>query len=98
MERVYPVANVADDRRSSFRMEPDAQLRAMRRIRASGLELTGTYHSHPGTLPRPSARDRFLALHPGSTHLIISLARKEPEVRCYQITDEGNRPVELALR
>lgn len=98
VERAYPVENVAEDRRRAFVMAPEAQLRAMREIRNSGLELTGTYHSHPRTPPRPSVRDRLLALYPDSAHLIISLAGAEPEIRCYLITEAGNSPIELAVR
>lgn len=97
VERLYPVANVAADRRREFVMEPEAQLRSMREIQGDGLELTGTYHSHPTTPPRPSARDRLLALYPDSTHLIISLAGAEPEIRGYRITEGGNHPVELSV-
>ncbi len=97
VERIYPVANVAGDRRRAFVMEPEAQLRSMREIRGSGLELVGTYHSHPITPPRPSVKDRLLALYPDSAHLIVSLAGAEPEVRCYRITEEGNHSVELCI-
>ena len=97
-ERVYPVANVAGDRRRAFEMEPEAQLRSMREIRRSGLELVATYHSHPTTPPRPSVKDSLLALYPDSAHLIISPADAEPEVRCYRITEEGSHPIELSIR
>lgn len=83
---VYPVPNAAGNPRSRFTMEPGAQLTAMREIRNRGLDLTGTYHSHPTTLPYPSSRDRELALYPQCAHLIVSLASPEPEVRCWSIT------------
>lgn len=97
VERTYPVANVAGDRRRAFLMEPEAQLRSMREIRGSGLELLGTYHSHPASSPRPSVEDRLLALYPNSAHLIISLSNAVPEVRCYRITGGGNRPVPISV-
>ena len=99
VQEIYPVPNAAEDPGSRFRMEPEAQLVAMRRIREKGLELTGTYHSHPRTPPRPSARDREdLALYPDAAHLIISLATPEPEVRCWRITQTGVDPLELIIR
>ncbi len=98
VERTYPVANVAEDRRSAFVMDPEAQLRSMREIRGSGLEIIGTYHSHPATPPRPSLKDQVLSLYPDSAHLIISLASPEPEIRCYRITEVDNSPVELSIR
>jgi len=54
VKRIYPVPNVAE---SGFRMHPEAQLSAVRKIREAGLDLVGTYHSHPRTPARPSARD-----------------------------------------
>jgi proteasome lid subunit RPN8/RPN11 len=86
---IYPVPNAAEDPESRFRMEPGAQLAAMRGISRRALELIGTYHSHPKTPPCPSARDRELALYPDSAHLIISLAAPEPEIRCWRITETG---------
>lgn len=83
--RVYPVPNVAEDPRTGFEMDPEAQLRAMRRIREAGLDLTGTYHSHPRTPAEPSARDLRLGYYPDCLHLIVSLAAEEPEVRAYRI-------------
>ena len=92
VERTYPVANAAEDGRSAFVMDPEAQLKTMRCIRASGLELTGTYHSHPKTSPYPSSRDRQLARYPDSAHLIVSLADTHPVVRCYRIVEDREDP------
>ncbi len=94
---VYPVPNDAVDPCSRFRMEPEAQLAAMREIRERGLDLTGTYHSHPESPPHPSSRDRELGLYPDSVHLIISLAETEPEARCWSITQKGFDPIDLIV-
>ncbi len=94
---VYPVPNVAEDPHVVFRMDPEVQLSTMREIRDLGLELTGTYHSHPRTPAVPSARDGGLAAYPEAVHLIVSLAAPEPEVRCYRIEEPFNT-VELTVR
>lgn len=86
---IHPIPNVAETPRTHFRMEPEAQLTAMREIRERGLDLTGTYHSHPATPPHPSSNDWELALYPQCAHLIISLALPEPEIRCWNITRKG---------
>ena len=98
VERVYPVPNVAEDPRAGFRMGPEIQLSTMREIRESGLELTGTYHSHPRTPAVPSPRDAGLAAYPEAVHLIVSLAAPEPEVRCYRIQEKESGAVELTVR
>lgn len=95
--RAYPVPNAANDPRRGFRMEPEAQLGAMREIRESGLDLTATYHSHPRTPAEPSARDLALAAYPDSFHVIVSLAGGRPEVRCHRINGDGCRSVTLLI-
>lgn len=98
VRRVYPVPNVAEDPRVGFRMDPEIQLSTMREIRELGLDLTGTYHSHPRTPAVPSARDGGLAAYPEAVHLIVSLATLEPEVRCYRIQEKESSAVELTVR
>ncbi len=97
VRRVYPVPNVAEEPRVSFRMDPEVQLSTMREISASGLELTGTYHSHPSTSALPSPRDRELAYYPESSHLIVSLKHPRPEARCYRITPKSCTAIELVI-
>lgn len=92
---LYPVPNAAENPECGFEMEPEAQLSAMRAIREAGMQLTATYHSHPHTPAEPSVRDLALSAYPNSVHLIVSLAGKEPKVRCYRITEKGYRPVAL---
>ena len=97
VRRVYPVPNVAENAEVRFRMDSGMQLSTMREIRDSGLELTGTYHSHPRASPSPSVRDRGLAAYPGAVHLIVSLATPEPQVRCYRVVEEKFTAIELVL-
>lgn len=97
VRRIYPVPNVAEDPHVGFRMDPEVQLSTMREIRELGLELTGTYHSHPRTPAAPSARDGGLAAYPEAVHLIVSLAAPEPEVRCYRV-EEPFDAFELTVR
>lgn len=94
---VYPIPNVSPNPRTSFEMDPTSQLRTMKAITASGQELTGTYHSHPGTPPVPSRQDRSLALYPESVHLISSLLQPQAEICCYRITRTGYTRIELVI-
>jgi proteasome lid subunit RPN8/RPN11 len=98
VKSIYPVPNAAEDPRTRFRMDPEVQLSGMREIDDLGLELTGTYHSHPRSLPFPSARDRELAKYPEAVHLIVSLAASEPEVRCYRVNGRAFPNVEMVVR
>lgn len=95
--RTYPVPNASKTPEHEFRMEPEAQLRAMLEIREASLELTATYHSHPRTPAESSARDLALRAYPNSFHVIVSLASTEPEIRCYRITEQGCQPTPLLI-
>ena len=98
VKSVYPVPNAAEDPRTRFRMDPEVQLSTMREVDELGLELTGTYHSHPCTSPFPSARDRELAAYPKAVHLIVSLAASEPEVRCYRVEGRTFLDIETVVQ
>ena len=89
VREVFQVPNVAEDPRMAFEMDPEAQLSTMRKIRDLGLDLTGTYHSHPRTPALPSTLDRKLSAYPEAAHFIVSLFDRDPDVRCYRINGEG---------
>jgi proteasome lid subunit RPN8/RPN11 len=81
--------NVADDRTTRFRVDPADHFAARRAARARGLELTGFYHSHPGTAAEPSARDVAEFSYAGHLYAIVSLQVEPPEVRLFRF-DAGN--------
>lgn len=87
IEKTYPVPNASETPRTRFVMEPESQICAMREIRNSGLEIVGTYHSHPKSPARPSESDLELALYPDIPHLIVSLS--EDESRWWRISESG---------
>lgn len=98
VSRVLPVPNAAAEPTVTFVMDPEAQLSTMRRIREERLEIVGTYHSHPRSPARPSARDSQLAAYPEAAHLIVSLAAPDPEACCYRIDAQGFTPIELHVK
>lgn len=87
VERTYPVVNASETPRTRFAMEPEAQISAMKRIRESGIEIVGTYHSHPRSPAHPSESDLELALYPDICHLIVSLS--QGEARWWRISESG---------
>lgn len=70
IEAVVHAANVAACPRDTFEVDPQVLIAAMRAERAGGPRLVGHYHSHPGGLPSPSARD-LAAAEPGRLWLIV---------------------------
>jgi len=88
VERVYKMKNTAKNPECCYFMDSIEQLRVMKEIRNSGLEMIGIYHSHPESSAYPSARDVELAFYPEAVYVIVSLKNKElPEVRAFRIVE-----------
>jgi len=95
---VYPIANVADLPDRLFRMDPAAQIEAMRRMRAGGEELFAIYHSHPHAPARPSSRDLEEAAYPQALYLIVSLdTRGVLEMQGFRLHDGEVEKVDLEV-
>jgi proteasome lid subunit RPN8/RPN11 len=82
----YPMANT-DQSNEHFTMEPKEQFAVVKDLRAKGKGMLAIYHSHPESPARPSEEDIRLALTPGVSYLIISLAGSEPDVKSFLIVD-----------
>ena len=89
VRRVYRLPNVAENPLTRFLADPEAQLRCFRDMERRGLDMLAVYHSHPRTLPSPSATDVEMAYYPGARQVIVSLGEFRPRLRCFTIRD-GN--------
>lgn len=82
---IYRMTNT-DASNEHFMMDPKEQFAVVKDLRSKGLTLLANYHSHPESPARPSEEDIHLALTPGVSYLIISLAdASQPVVRAYKI-------------
>lgn len=96
--RVYPVANVATEADHLFRMDPAAQIEAMRLMRETGEELFAIYHSHPHAPAEPSRRDLDEAAYPEALYLIVSLNTKGVlELRGFRLQKGSVENVDLTV-
>jgi proteasome lid subunit RPN8/RPN11 len=85
---IYRMTNT-DASNEHFMMDPKEQFAVVKDLRAKGLDMLAIYHSHPETPARPSEEDIHLALTPGVSYVIISLADPlQPVVKSYKI-DQG---------
>lgn len=91
-----PVVNAATNKIVTYYMEPTSQYRAFREIEERGWELYGIYHSHPASVPYPSATDQRRAfdpsdgapLYPDAVYFIVGLANPaDPIIRAYLLPD-----------
>ncbi len=70
---IYPMTNT-DASGDHFMMDPREQFATVKALRSRELEMLAVYHSHPATPARPSDEDIRLALTPGISYVIVSLA------------------------
>jgi proteasome lid subunit RPN8/RPN11 len=67
-------------------------LAAFRAMREDNLDVLAVYHSHPTSDPVPSRRDVAENTYGESVvHLIVGLAREEPDVKAWWLTENGYR-------
>ncbi|GAA0671837.1 proteasome lid subunit RPN8/RPN11 [Sphingomonas insulae] len=70
--RALPCRNVATDPARRFEIDPAALIAAHRAARGGGPRIVGHYHSHPGGVAVPSARDAAEAAADGTLWLIAA--------------------------
>ncbi len=85
---VHPLKNDLEST-SHFFANPQELFDAVKKMRKSGEDMIGIYHSHPNSAPEPSERDRRENYYPGLFYFIISLQEKEPVARCYILNSEN---------
>lgn len=101
VRRHEPVRNQrveAGTGRNRYEIDPADFLAAEKKLRREGLELLGTYHSHPDHPAKPSEYDREHAW-PWFRYLIVSVAKGVArDARVWQLTDDRTAFVEHTLQ
>jgi proteasome lid subunit RPN8/RPN11 len=71
---IVPTANVADDPRRTFSIEPQAQFDLLRKVRNSGTgrRIVCHYHSHPDGAAIPSSHDLAMAYDPEAIWVVLA--------------------------
>lgn len=85
---VFPVPNLLQSP-TRFRMEPEAQWRAMKTMLDQGLDILAIYHSHPSGPPRPSAVDEREMAYPNAVYLIWAPLGAVWLCRAFRWTSQG---------
>ena len=84
----FPMKNL-DESSISYFMDPKDQLIVFKKMRETGVEMKGIFHSHVSSEAYPSQKDVRLAFYPDASYLIVSLAeRKKPILRSFKIVEE----------
>lgn len=82
--RLFPGTNV-EHSTTRYRMDSDEVVDALGEMERRGWELGAIFHSHPETPAEPSNTDLQYAFYPNALMVIISLARKDPDVRAFRV-------------
>ena len=69
---VVPTANVAENPRRAFAIDPQAQFDLLRQARASARRVVGHFHSHPDGPAQPSVHDLAMAFDPVALWLVLA--------------------------
>lgn len=73
---VVPSPNIVEKRlRDRFEVDPQIRFDLMRRLRGSGTDIVGHYHSHPDQVAEPSAHDLAKAFETDLIWLIVPVAQ-----------------------
>jgi proteasome lid subunit RPN8/RPN11 len=70
---VVAAANIAEDSRRRFTIDPQTQFDVLRRLRGSEYRIVGHYHSHPNGNTALSAHDLAMADDPDAIWVVIAL-------------------------
>lgn len=70
--KVVHTANVADNPRRAFAIEPQAQFDLLRETRAAGARVVGHFHSHPDGPAQPSVHDLAMAFDAEALWLVMA--------------------------
>lgn len=93
---VEPAANIADDRRHRFEVDPGVHIGLERELRGTDRAVIGVYHSHPGGPARPSATDRDMVYEPHLVWLIVSVHEGQAiHTAAWMPTGDSFRPVAI---
>jgi len=85
----YPMTNI-DHSPEHFSFDPQEQFNVLKTARAKGRKIIANYHSHPSSPARPSEEDKRLAHDPKITYIIVSLAGKEPVIKAFRKSIDGD--------
>jgi proteasome lid subunit RPN8/RPN11 len=99
VDHAVRLANTSEnDRRRSYRIDPDELLSLTRQVQSHGTRILAIYHSHPDSEPRFSDQDAANAC-PWYRFLIVSVrGGRVGAARCYQAGAEPGRFTQVEFK
>jgi len=94
--RLVPCANVAEDRRRRFEVDPGTRIRLEIALRGTPERIVAVWHSHPDGAARPSATDAAMVYEPGLFWLITGFRPGGPaETRAFRPAGTGFQDIRI---
>lgn len=84
---IHEAANIAENPKRRFLIDPQVQFDLMRRLRDSESKVIGCFHSHPDGPVEPSATDRAEAYESDFLYLIAAGSPDVFTLKAYLFTD-----------
>jgi desampylase len=81
---LHPTANLAPDPAAGFEIDPAAHIRLRCRLRNTGREVVGCWHSHPNGRTAPSERDRACGCEPDFVWLIAAVSGQAAALAAFE--------------
>jgi proteasome lid subunit RPN8/RPN11 len=96
---VVATANVADNPRRAFAIDPQAQFDLLRATRAGNRRVVGHFHSHPDGSAQPSAHDLAMAHDPEALWLVLAASADDASApRAFRPDGGGFVEVPLSIQ
>jgi proteasome lid subunit RPN8/RPN11 len=99
IDECVPVRNVSPSPATRYVLDPAEHIATRRRLRGTGREVVGCYHSHPASPAVPSETDIADAHYPEFAWVIVSLADPaRPDVAAYRIVEGCGMRLDLVTK
>ncbi len=96
VRRCYPIENILH-RADRFKMETNAQFRALLSLERSGHRLLAIYHSHPGGPSHPSETDLREFFYPEAYSIIWSQQDEHWQCKMYYMDEKSYNEVDFRV-
>lgn len=96
VRRCYPIENILH-REDRFKMEPNAQFRALLSMERSGHRLLAIYHSHPSGPSHPSEIDLREFYYPEAYSIIWSQQDEHWQCKMYSLGEKSYNEIDFRL-
>jgi proteasome lid subunit RPN8/RPN11 len=96
ISQIHPATNLSADP-DRFEIDPADHICLLKRLRGTGRDIIGCYHSHPNGRAEPSERDREYAFGDGFLWLIVAIknGNETSQIGAFEVRGDGHTALTL---